>query len=102
MEGDDDDYQDMDNSVVPNQDDDFFFHLEDMQVGSKWFFPLRSAGTPQVILSMSVFEQFWAQCYFIVQAATCKHLQCSVWVTRQVMMCSTVQFTKYNGDCVIG
>lgn len=53
MEGDDDDYQDMDNSVVPNQDDDFFFHLEDMQVGSKWFFPLRSAGTPQVILSMS-------------------------------------------------
>ena len=35
MEGDDDDYQEMDNSVVPNQDDDFFFHLEDMQVGSK-------------------------------------------------------------------
>lgn len=102
MEGDDDDYQDMDNSVVPNQDDDFFFHLEDMQVGSRWFFPFRSAGTPQVILSMSLFEQFWAQCYFIVQAATCKHLQRSVRVTRQVMMCSTVQFTKYNDDCVIG
>ena len=40
MEGDDDDYQDMDNSVVPNQDDDFLFHLEDMQVGSRWSFAL--------------------------------------------------------------
>ena len=35
MEGDDDDYQDMDNSVLPSQDDDFLFHLEDMQVGSR-------------------------------------------------------------------
>ena len=32
MEGDDDDYQEIDNSVVPSQDDDFLLQLEDMQM----------------------------------------------------------------------